>query len=331
MRRRPLEGVEMESSKWTVVWSSMVVGAALFAACGGGNNGPSSPNTPVAPAPTPTPAPAPTPTPIPGATCALGFGSSRQPTCSRQSPAFLDEVDEAIDRLVAENPAIFNRNDSRGPGGFFVLSTGQFYVGVVQNLEAMGFCATFDGEEVALKNSNDFSEQYHLVISSGHVRRGNSSYRATCRPAALEAPPRLPETPAGCTLSGSYSLTCGRERPSFLTQVDQAIDQLAREHPELFDAGSNPVPGDAYRVRNVNGYVQGVAEILKARGICAIWDGGGAGGQEREPPLRPVRHPACGRRGPARRGVVPDDLLPGRVLAPVRTASRHRRARAPSS
>jgi hypothetical protein len=182
-------------------------------------------------------------------------------------------VDTAIDQLVAENPAIFNRSDARGPGGFFVLSPGQYYVGVVRNLEAMGFCAAFDGEEIGVKNTNDFSEQYHILLSSGHVRRGTSSYRATCRPAAIEAPPGLPGTVAGCTLTGSYAIACGRERPSFLRPVEDAIDQLSRDHPEVFDLGTNgPSPG-WYKVRNVSGYVNGVAEILKARGYCAIWDG----------------------------------------------------------
>jgi hypothetical protein len=37
--------------------------------------------------------------------------------------------------------------------------------------------------EIAVKKNNAFSEQYKLMWSSGYLRRGDSSYRATCTPA----------------------------------------------------------------------------------------------------------------------------------------------------
>ena len=47
----------------------------------------------------------------------------------------------------------------------------------------MGYCAFYDGEELAIKNTNDFSEQYDISTSQGYVRQGDGSYRATCWPA----------------------------------------------------------------------------------------------------------------------------------------------------
>jgi hypothetical protein len=38
-------------------------------------------------------------------------------------------------------------------------------------------------EEIGVKNSNDYSEQYDILLASGHMRRGLGSYRGVCRPA----------------------------------------------------------------------------------------------------------------------------------------------------
>jgi len=44
--------------------------------------------------------------------------------------------------------------------------------------------ATVDGGgEIAVKKTNEFNDQYHIMISDGHIRRGDASYRATCYPA----------------------------------------------------------------------------------------------------------------------------------------------------
>ena len=59
-----------------------------------------------------------------------------------------------------------------------------YYVAVVKELEEMGYCAMVDrGNEIAVKKTNDLSDQYHIMISDRHVRRDDASYRATCAPA----------------------------------------------------------------------------------------------------------------------------------------------------
>jgi len=55
--------------------------------------------------------------------------------------------------------------------------------GVIANLAAMGYCAKYDGEELGVKNTNSFNDQYDIHLSSGHIRRGAGSYRSTCWPA----------------------------------------------------------------------------------------------------------------------------------------------------
>jgi hypothetical protein len=127
----------------------------------------------------PNPAPNPSPTP-----CPYGKGTL-DTTCVRGIPVFLDKVDAAIDQLVQQRPEIFEQGDAAGPGGYRVLDVDQYQTGVVRNLEAMAFCAASENGQIELKNSNEFSEHYDILLSTQHIRRGDGSYRATCNPPAF--------------------------------------------------------------------------------------------------------------------------------------------------
>jgi hypothetical protein len=54
------------------------------------------------------------------------------------------------------------------------------YDELVAAIQAQGICAKDDNEEIAVKNSNAFDEQYNIWTSGGYVRR---SYITTCFPA----------------------------------------------------------------------------------------------------------------------------------------------------
>jgi hypothetical protein len=41
----------------------------------------------------------------------------------------------------------------------------------------------WDGEELAVKKTNDFSDQYDILTFENFIRRDHGSYRATCTPA----------------------------------------------------------------------------------------------------------------------------------------------------
>jgi hypothetical protein len=99
------------------------------------------------------------------------------------SPQFLHLVDLAIDIVGAKRPDLFNFKSTRGAGGWKVLDGNAYHWAVVDELQRMGVCATFDTEEIAVKINNDFNDQYDIHLADGHVRRGGGSYRATCRPA----------------------------------------------------------------------------------------------------------------------------------------------------
>lgn len=259
--------------------SSRGLAAALvlaLAACGGGGGGanPSGGNPVATPTPTPAPAPTPTPAPPPGAVCSFGIGPGSGESCPFESPTFLDQVEAAIDKLVREEPDIFDLNDARGAGGYYIKSVGRFYIGVIQNLEAGGLCAAFDGEELQVKSNNDFNDQYDLELATGHMRRGPSTYRSTCYPAAFPKAYNQPGQTPGCSLPGSREIACSREEVSrYLAAVETAIDTVIRTRPELFDtrdtAGSTNWP----KVLDVDAFVTAMVQTLTAQGFCAFWDG----------------------------------------------------------
>ena len=141
-----------------------------------------------APNPTPTPSstPAPNPTPTPstptGGSCSLPASNNPDAGCSMQSPNFLGAVDKAITKLTEQQPSLFDFNQKTCENCYYVRDQDAFAAGVIKNLNAAGYCALYDGEELAVKNSNSYNEQYDILVASGHIRRGAGSYRSTCNP-----------------------------------------------------------------------------------------------------------------------------------------------------
>jgi hypothetical protein len=141
---------------------------------------------PVAPGPAPTPADGPTPVPDPTPAppmsgCRLPRGTGTGEDCPRISPVFLGDVQAAIKQLIQEKPSLFVKGSC--DECYEVTDPNAYLSGVVGQLGRRGFCAMYDGEELAVKNTNDFNEQYDILSSGNAVRSGGESYRATCRPA----------------------------------------------------------------------------------------------------------------------------------------------------
>lgn len=153
---------------------------------------PASP-VPTGPTPSPTPTVIPTPTPAPEATptpettpapttgCRLPPGTGNGESCPRTSSNFLGDVQASIAQLIEEQPKIFSKRDCQGC--YDVLDPNAYVSGVVQRMGRRGYCAMYDGEELAVKNTNDFNEQFDILTGDNRVRSGSESYRSTCRPA----------------------------------------------------------------------------------------------------------------------------------------------------
>jgi hypothetical protein len=161
---------------------------AAAAACSG-----SSPTQPppinvvpsASPSASPSPSPSPTATPPgAGATCALGKGDI-DARCARTSARLLPDVEAAIDRVVRAQPHLFNVQEEISAGSYRVLDAHTYLEAVVRELSAAGFCAALLGDQLQVKNSQDFSEEFDIITSSGFIRRGAGSYVKFCSPAAF--------------------------------------------------------------------------------------------------------------------------------------------------
>jgi hypothetical protein len=146
--------------------------------------------------PSPTPPPAapqppsgpgvapPAPAPAPGArACTLPSGGGTG-HCPRESPSFLSVVEKAMDELVAAEPQLFDLRKTRGCGSCYQVMNPTRYVNrVAEIVRSKGYCAVYDGEELAVKDQNRFNDQYDILTADNFIRRQTGSYRATCRPA----------------------------------------------------------------------------------------------------------------------------------------------------
>ncbi len=141
-----------------------------------------------APTPTPTPGPTPTPdpTPTPGPSCNLPASNPSSPVCTDDPQHLLGYVEAAITAATQAKPSLFDLNDSKcNEGCYRVLDIDGYIAEVRRQLSFQGICSHWDGEEIAAKNTNNYSEQYDILLASGHIRRGAGSYRGVCSPAVF--------------------------------------------------------------------------------------------------------------------------------------------------
>ena len=143
---------------------------------------------PAAPAPNnpapnnPAPAPAPDPAPA-GGSCPLPPGQWNE-NCSMQTQTFLSRVEAAIDEVIRTDPQAFNHRRTRGCANCYLVIDPTRYVNrVAQAVTRNGVCGYYDGEELGVKSSNSFNDQYDILTSDLFIRRQGGSYRSTCRPA----------------------------------------------------------------------------------------------------------------------------------------------------
>jgi hypothetical protein len=179
--------------------AASIAACALGLSCGGGSS-----TSPVA---------APTPAAI---GCTLGAGT-RGAACARAETRLLPDVETAIDLLVQQRPALFDLTKDALPGWkhYKVLDPEAYLDGVVANLQKAGVCAQRDpddgnGERIQVKTTNDYSEDFDILVSTGFMRRGDGAYRDTCSPASFPVERTADEPPLG---SG-----CGRPFPPPVTR-----------------------------------------------------------------------------------------------------------------
>ncbi len=121
--------------------------------------------------------------------------------CQTEAPTFLGDVEDAIRTLRQEQPGLFS--------GDQILNVGAYYVGLVRVLDRKGLCADFDGEELGVTNTRDYSDVFDVQTARDLVRQ---YYVGTCYPALVPIQRgRTTPPPAGCALPSSREIACGRE------------------------------------------------------------------------------------------------------------------------
>jgi len=149
-----------------------------------------SPTPTPAPTPTPSPSPSKSPSPSPTPSASGGCRLPSNPECGKaEGPKgvwgcckeekdwqFGEIVEKAIEKIQIERPQLFN--------GDTVKNHDAYVQGVAEILQRdYGVCSKQGGpdDEIGVKNSNGFSEQFDILLSSGKIRR--NGYTVTCRPA----------------------------------------------------------------------------------------------------------------------------------------------------
>jgi len=145
----------------------------------GGEEAPTAPPTP----PPTTAAPQPTPPPAADNGCGLPKANGTGFGCPRLSASFLADMDLAIETVADKHPELVDKSNQYGNGTYYVLNQQGYINAMLKQLKKQGFCAFYDGAEFAIKKSNSFNDQYKAIVSDGHIRRGEQSYKATCKPA----------------------------------------------------------------------------------------------------------------------------------------------------
>ena len=135
------------------------------------------------PSPSATPTPTPAPPPPASAGCSLPPSRPSNPVCTDDGARLLGQVERAITKVTQEHPELFDFSDKKCDNCYLVKNVSRFIAEVLRALAAEGVCTFWDGEEIGAKNSNDFSEQYDVLLASDHIRRAPGSYRGVCRPA----------------------------------------------------------------------------------------------------------------------------------------------------
>jgi len=154
------------------------------------------------------------------AVCRYGTGTLEGECRRLADQVLVADVNAAIDRLAAHHPEYFDLTNTVGPGEWRVLQPPAYLAGLVDELRTAGFCAETDGAAiVSVKDGNDASEDYNVLLPTDHVQRGNRLYAQTCRPASFPVDPR--EAIAYVRVH-FYSVDC----PDGLTAPRNGADEL---------------------------------------------------------------------------------------------------------
>ena len=111
--------------------------------------------------------------------------SSFEVSCGEPESRFVERMLAAIDQVQKDKPELFDFSDRSPQGWPRVKDLHGYYDAIIAIFAAEGYCARFDGEEIMLKRTNEFTEHFDVNYSDKYVRKGSGIYRGACYPAAF--------------------------------------------------------------------------------------------------------------------------------------------------
>jgi hypothetical protein len=168
-------------------------------------------------------------------------------------------MESAMDLLVQQKPQIFDLNDEYAPGtrAYKVLDKEAYMEGLVAILRGTGLCSERDADDALLetiraKEVADLSEDFDVLLSTGHMRRGTGMYRQTCSPSSFPVDRASDAPPIG---SG-----CGRPYPPPITRFNCKVHLKGNDRYTL---DSTPLVGPDVNYCASIGFTDG-------RSICSV-------------------------------------------------------------
>jgi hypothetical protein len=112
---------------------------------------------------------------------------STEVACGREPAGhYYNDVEAAIDQVLNDQPQLFDYSDVSQGTRWPRVTDMKAYIRAVQDiLVAKGYCATYDGEEMPIKKTNDFSEHYAIKFADKYIRKGTGIYRGACYPSVF--------------------------------------------------------------------------------------------------------------------------------------------------
>jgi hypothetical protein len=255
--------------------------ACFISACGSGASAtsPSAPSAATTPT-TSTPA-APTPAPnssLPVSCRALPPATGTAAGCHQEASDFVRAVTDAVS--AAQNATVVDP-DSKETYALvqdgLIQSPNTYVKMIIDSLDKQGLCAAYDGEEINVRKTNGFNEQFDVITS-----RGESwiKYMSTCTPATpIPVIPAPPVQDPECRLPPSRESYCDRPSSVYGGDVFSAMDELIAQdrqlaQPLIFDFGDHaPGVDNGWRVTNVPLYFSELRKKLRTRGYCSVYSG----------------------------------------------------------
>jgi len=115
-----------------------------------------------------------------------GPGTGEGDECFDGVTCYMDEVQAAVRRVIADHPDWF---DTSTGCEVVIVDAAVYQQGVVDQLNARGdvcgYADTNSVEEVVVRTNTTYSENFDILASTGCARYGPAIYTSTCAPAWL--------------------------------------------------------------------------------------------------------------------------------------------------